>query len=304
MSAPLSAQTSRTAIRAGSVTHRYAGATGTSINSLHVIGVRCDDEDHAVGDAAVLAMGPGRASLVARLPFTVVAVGHSARAVLGLDTHGQLWRIVGDRVDPIDGADGVVQVVGAFVRRQDGTVWRVDDDGVLHLVAQRVRAMGQADNEGIVGIQVEDANEATSTGLVAVCRDRSGAEHARMALPPIDGTFDVVAADGGELGIVAGRTLVLGQRATGEVRRVRLDEDVTCLARLAQRWFLGSKAGLFTLDDDDDRVRLWRPSLRAHQLLRVADGLVVVTDLFVATSDDGIDIVSRDLSSFVRLAGG
>lgn len=303
MSAPLSAQTSRTAIRAGSVTHRYAGATGSSINSLHVIGVRCDDEDHAVGDAAVLAMGPGRASLLARLPFTVVAVGHSARAVLGLDTHGQLWRIVNDRVDAIDGADGVVQVVGAFVRRTDGTVWRVADDGVMHQVAQHVRAMGQADNEGIVGIQVDDADGA-SGGLVAVCRDRSGAEHARMALPPIDGTIDVVAADGGELGIVAGRTLVLGQRATGEVRRVRLDEDITCLARLAQRWFLGSKAGLFILDDDDDRVRLWRPSLRAHQVLRVADGLVVVTDLFVATSDDGIDIVSRDLSSFVRLAGG
>jgi hypothetical protein len=301
VSAPLSAQTSRTAIRAGSVTHRYAGATGTSINSLHVIGVRCDDEDHAVGDAAVLAMGPGRAALVARLPFTVVAVGHSARAVLGLDTHGQLWRIVDGRVDAIDGADGVVQVVGAFVRRTDDTVWRVDDDGALQPVAQHVRAMGQADNEGIVGLQLD---EAAGTGLMAVCRDRRGDEHARMALPPIDGTITVIAADGGELGIVAGRTLVLGQRATGEVRRLRLDGDVTCLARLAQRWFLGSKAGLFTLDDDDDRVRLWRPSLRAHQLLRVADGLVLVTDLFVATSDDGIDVASRDLSSFVRLAGG
>jgi len=300
------------------VTHRYAGATGTSISQLRVVGVRCDDEDHAVGDATVLAMGPGRAEVIARLPFTVVAVGHSGAAVLCLDTHGQLWRIMAGRVDAIDGAIGVVQLVGAFARQQDGTVLRIgagvddnddddtndNDDGGLQVVARQVRAIGQADNEGIVGIEVDQGRGAGGDGLVAVCRDRSGTEHARMALPPIEGAIDVVAADGGELGIVAGRTLVLGQRATGEVRRLRLEHDVTCLARLAQRWFLGSKAGLFTLDDDDDRVRLWRPSLRAHQVLRVADGIVVVTDLFVATSDDGIDIVSRDLSSFVRLAGG
>ena len=66
---------------------------------------------------------------------------------------------------------------------------------------------------------------------------------------------------------------------------------------------LGSpSAGLFTLDDDDHRVSLWRPSLRAHQVLRLHDGIVAVSDLIVATSDDGADIVSRDLTGFMRLA--
>ena len=49
-------------------------------------------------------------------------------------------------------------------------------------------------------------------------------------------------------------------------------------------------------------MRTLRPSLRAHQLLVADDGLVIVSDLFVATSTDGLDFFSRDLSAFVRLA--
>ena len=36
--------------------------------------------------------------------------------------------------------------------------------------------------------------------------------------------------------------------------------------------------------------------------MSVGNGLLIVSDLFIATSDDGLDFVSRDLASYVRLA--
>ena len=46
----------------------------------------------------------------------------------------------------------------------------------------------------------------------------------------------------------------------------------------------------------------FRPSLRAHTLAVRGGVLAVASDLFVATSDDGLDFSTRDLTSFVRLA--
>ncbi len=304
VSASLASKQSRSVLRASSLTHRYAGATGTSITRLLVVGVRCDDDDPSIGDATLFTMRPGRADAVARIPFPVVSVGHSGDAVLLLDGAGRLWRTDSAAVDAtasaIDEAGpDVVQVVGPWVRRRDGTVVRVDDAGAVVAVTTGARVIGQADHGVVVAVE-----SLSSGGLVAVGRDGVGVEQWRTTLPVVDDDVVAVAVDGGAVGLVAGRTLMVGPQATGEFRRLPLVADVVSLARLGTRWVLGSpSAGLFTLDDDDDRVSLWRPSLRAHQVLRLHDGIVAVSDLFVATSDDGIDIVSRDLTGFMRLAG-
>lgn len=303
VSAPLASKKSRSVLRAGSLTHRYAGATGVSITNLLVVGVRCDDDDPSIGDATLFTMRPGRADAVARIPFPVVSVGSSGDAVLLLDGHGRLWRTdavgataIASAVD--EAGPDVVQVVGSWVRRRDGTVVRVDDAGGLVAISTGARVIGQADHGVVVAVE-----SLSSGGLVAVGRDGVGVAQWRTTLPVVDDDVVAVAADGDALAVVAGRMLVVGQRATGAFRRLPLTADVVSLARLGTRWVLGSpSAGLFSLDDDDDRVSLWRPSLRAHQVLRLQDGIVAVSDLFVATSDDGADIVSRDLTGFMRLA--
>ena len=303
MSAPLASKKSRSVLRAGSLTHRYAGATGTSITNLLVVGVRCDDDDPSIGDATLFTMRPGRADAMARIPFPVVSLGSSGDAVLLLDGHGRLWRT--DAVDATasvsavdEAGPDVVQVVGPWVRRRDGTVVRVDDAGAVVAITTGARVIGQAEHGVVVAVESR-----SSGGLVAVGRDGVGVEQWRITLPVVDDDVVAVAADGDALAVVAGRMLVVGQRATGAFRRLPLTADVVSLARLGTRWVLGSpSAGLFSLDDDDDRVSLWRPSLRAHQVLRLHDGIVAVSDLFVATSDDGIDLVSRDLTGFMRLA--
>jgi hypothetical protein len=306
VSASLASKQSRSVLRAGSLTHRYAGATGTSITKLLVVGVRCDDDDPSIGDATLFTMRPGRADAVARIPFPVVSLGSSGDAVLLLDGHGRLWRTDSAAVDATakavsvvdEAGPDVVQVVGPWVRRRDGTVVRVDDAGAVVAITTGARVIGQADHGVVVAVEA-----LSSGGLVAVGRDGVGVEQWRITLPVVDDDVVAVAVDGGAVGLVAGRTLMVGPQATGEFRRLPLVADVVSLARLGTRWVLGSpSAGLFTLDDDDDRVTLWRPSLRAHQVLRLHDGIVAVSDLFVATSDDGIDLVSRDLTGFMRLA--
>ena len=309
VSASLASKQSRSVLRAGSLTHRYAGATGTSITKLLVVGVRCDDDDPSIGDATLFTMRPGRADAVARIPFPVVSLGSSGDAVLLLDGTGRLWRTDSAGVgatakatataSAVDEAGpDVVQLMGSCARRRDGTVVRVDDAGAVVAITTGARVIGQADHGVVVAVEA-----LSSGGLVAVGRDGVGVEQWRITLPVVDDDVVAVAVDGGAVGLVAGRTLMVGPQATGEFRRLPLVADVVSLARLGTRWVLGSpSAGLFSLDDDDDRVSLWRPSLRAHQVLRLHDGIVAVSDLFVATSDDGIDLVSRDLTGFMRLA--
>jgi hypothetical protein len=53
---------------------------------------------------------------------------------------------------------------------------------------------------------------------------------------------------------------------------------------------------------EDGVVMPKKPSLRAHSLVARHGTLVAASDLFIATSDDGLDFLTRDLAPFVRLA--
>jgi hypothetical protein len=107
-----------------------------------------------------------------------------------------------------------------------------------------------------------------------------------------------VAVARGRVAVGDPRGLLVGDpRGT---RRLAVAHGVHSLAFLGDALFVGSRAGgLFVLDGD--ALRSVRPSLRARTLQATRGGLIVASDLFVATSADGVDFATRDLASIVRL---
>lgn len=285
MSAPVDHHTSHTALRAGAVAHRWAGVVGDHADALCAVGVRCDEDDRRVGESLVMELEPGRATPRVRLPFVVEGVAGTTRMPLLRDAHGALWCLDGDT--PVHVLDDVIAIHGDLALTGDGRVVAITTDGTHREMAAGVRVLGDGVivgddgllliDHGVIGQKVTWTPPAT----VGVCHRR--------------GDAIAVAGDGRLFVLDAGG-------ATPLVRAVPGPALVHCLARAPDRWLLGSTVGgLLALEDDDDAIAVKRPSLRAHQLVRLGDGgFAAVSDLFIATSDDGIDWLGRDLTSVVR----
>jgi len=288
MSAPLSSVAGHAALRAGAVAHRYGGVVGAVGGSLVAVGVRCDDEDHRIGESTLVRLSPGKVEAIARLPFSVFAAGGDVERPLLLDHEGRLRDKGGSVV-----IDDVRAIIGHAVLRNPGALHDARDG---RHIASGVFAVGQ-DDDGYVA--------AVDSGLVFFTA--SFKERGRLALAPL-GAVVAVCGGGPFIGLLVERTLVIVDRPTGHVTRAALPSEGRCIARAPRRFLIGGRAGLCARDDDDDRVRPFRPSLRAHQVTWTGPGdarsrLVVVADLFIATSEDGEDLATRDLSGYVRIAG-
>jgi len=297
VSAPVSPDTSRRASGSSVTTHRFAGAVAVGIDDVVVLGVRADDDDPRFGDSLLLRLRPGHVDVVASLPWP-------ARAISALPDGRFLVVDAVDSLYVVDGHTAPVLLRSGVRALHDGVILGHDGDVSRAIVARGAvfllprghvdgaRVLGSTTTPGTILIGAVDGS--------VVELDEQGQERWRAA--PLDASstgapVDAVALVDGVIAIAAGRCLQVGPR------RSVLPQPASSVARLGSRWFVGTtSSGLFVVDDDEDRVAALRPSLRAHQLVVVDDGLVVVSDLFVATSMDGVDFFSRDLSAFVRLA--
>ncbi len=181
------------ALRQGAVAHRYAGVVGGTMTDLMAVGVRCDDEDPAIGESFILRLRPGRVEVVAAVPFAVKNVFGTRDAPLLEDHDGHVWTDV--------------------------------------LMTPRI------------------ADDIAAPAPIT---------------PP-----------------------------------AHAPKNTRCMGKIGARTLYGTPTGLFAQDGDDD-VTIFRPSLRAHHITPIDGGLAIVSDLFIAVTDDGIDLLIRDLAAFVR----
>jgi hypothetical protein len=280
-------------MRVGAVAYRWAGVCGTTLNTLVGVGVRCDDEDRGLGESLVVSVLPGKIERRQSLPFAVRAVGGDVDGTLALGEDGRLWALRGGTHTVV--REGVRQLVGAGVTDTDGHAWAFRD-GVLtplhdHAVDERAVAIGAGDAGGVVVVFADRIVGFDAGGGVRFSLD-------------VDadglGAVRAVGQDGDVVVVASTDAVFVVERATGQKRRVPCALTVDCVAVIGQRALCGTSSGLYALDLDDDAVRAFRPSLRAHQLHRTTDGLAIVSDLFIGSSDDGMSVTSRDLSGLIR----
>ncbi len=291
MGAPVSSEASRrvTGTPVGVGRHHFASACATTAQDVIVLGVRSDDECPTVGDAMVLRLRPGHVDAVATLPTAGRAIAVGDVGLFVVDANDVLWLVRPD-TDPLELRQGICALANhGIVVDTDGGVWRCGHADTAHFwgTVAGAHLLGPVTTDGaIVG---------TSDGRVVEV-DASGRQRELLAvgtsIDALSPSLPLVVATGK-------RVIVLDEHAAPQ--SFTLPHDVTSVCSWRGRVFIGSTAGLFQIDDGV--VQPLRPSLRAHQLLPLHDGLIVVSDLFVATTealDD--DFLSRDLSAFVRLA--
>ncbi|HEY1100364.1 MAG TPA: hypothetical protein VGF99_15605 [Myxococcota bacterium] len=300
MSAPL---LSLTAPKSG-LEHRYAAVVADGVDDVIALCVRRDDDDHKKGDSLLLRLRPGRADVVATLPFVARAVsraGHDERRFLVVDAADSLFVVVAGVGAPTLLRSGVRDLKDGVVLGADGSIARVvdDDEGRVVLAPRGSVAgavvVGTTTTPGTILLGCADGSVVEIEDVVVDVGTAKERWRAAATDTSSDGgPVDAVALVDGVVAIAAGRCLQVGP-----ARHV-LVQPANALACVGDRWFIGTSAGLFVVDEG--RVMPLRPSLRAHHLVAVRDGLVVVSDLFVAGSD-GVDFAVRDLSAFIRVAG-
>ncbi len=251
-----------------SVAHRFGAACAVDVNDIYVAGVRYDDDDPLVGDSLLARLRPGRLEPVARVDGIVRGVVKAQRGLLVL---------VGDTLKDSAGAvvkTGVVDVVAAA-----GAALALCGDDVVDV------------DSGATVCRAKDA-----IGL------RGGVVRTAHGVVALDGRVVVEGAVDAAAVADAGVVFARGKELTIADARYPMPWPVQAIAAACGKVFVGSKlGGLGVVDEDVGRVVALRPSLRAHQLLPVSQGLVVVSDLLLATTDDGQDFISRDLTPMVRL---
>lgn len=275
---------STAALRPSTLAHRWGGVVGDGIGALCAVGVRCDEADREKGQSLVVDVRPGRLSPRVPLPFTVRSVGGTATDPLFVDEADRaLWGLEGGA--PVKRLDGVVAIDGPLVLDRDGVVHRAEGH-TLRPIARGAR--GVAD-----GVIVGDDT------LTLLHDDGRLGDTLPFVAP---GVVRAVHRRGPQVGVYVDQTLHTLDLDSGARRAFLGPAEAHCLARGTDRWFIGcTVGGLLTLDDGDDRIRVFRPSLRAHQIARVQDGFVAVSDLTIAVSDDGHEWLGRDLAGLVRL---
>ncbi len=278
-------------MRVGSVAYRWAGVCGSSLGHVVGVGVRCDDEDRAIGESLVVSVLPGKIVARQTLHCAVRAVGGDPDGVLVLCERGRVSLLT--QGPPHELRTDVRQLVGHVICTNDGEglQWR---DGAFVSVASGCVAVGEGDHGGAV-VVARAGDEHVISGF-----DRDGARRFSLSVAGL-GEVRAVAHDGDVVVVASVGAVFVIERATGEKRRLSCGVDVDAVSVVGPRALFGSVGGLYALDLDDDAVRAFRPSLRAHQLHRTDDGVAIVSDLFIGSSDDGVDVTSRDLSGLIRV---
>jgi hypothetical protein len=290
--APVSSEASRrvTGTPVGVGRHHFASACASTTQTLIVLGVRSDDERPTVGDATVLRLRPGSMEAVVSLPTAGRAIAACDGGLLVVDAHDALWSVEPNRT-PVELCGGVRAVANdGVVIDNNGGVWRYSCDGTA-------ASWGIIPGAHLVGHTTSTTAIVATTDGRVVEIEANGHQRELLAV----GTS--ISALSPSLPLVVGtgkRVIVVDER--GAQQAFSLPHDVSSVCSWRGRVFIGSTVGgLYHVDDGV--VRALRPSLRAHQLLPLPDGLIAVSDLFVATTDAlDDDFLSRDLSAFVRLA--
>ncbi len=245
-----------------------------------VLGVRFDDEDPSIGDTLALRLRPGRLDAVAALAGPARAIACCGDDVVFIDARGDLRTLEGGRV--------LEDVIDLF------------EDG------EGASLSGSPPESRLLALQGsgEVVDVVTGAAVLRVRGARSirgGAVVTSDALYTLDGVkahngpVDVAASSGHRLAWAKGRNLVVD----GRPFVLRQPAHALCFA-FGDCFVSSNISGLSVVDEHG--LRALRPSLRAHTLTVLNDGLLVVSDLMVATSEDGVDFISRDLASYVRLA--
>jgi hypothetical protein len=290
--APVSSEASRraTGTPVGVGRHHFASVCASTTKTLIVLGVRTDDERPTVGDAIVLRLQPGRMDAVVSLPTAGRMIAACDAGLLVVDANDVLWSVQAHS-DPVEVGSSIRAIANhGVVIDNNGGVWRYSCDGtavswgtipgahVLGHTTSTTAIVGTADGR-VVEIEANgNQQELLSVGISISALSPSQ--------PLVVGTGKrVIVVDAG-----------------GAQQTFSVPHEVSSVCSWRGRVFIGSTVGgLYHVDEGV--VRALRPSLRAHQLLPLPDGLIAVSDLFVATTDAlDDDFLSRDLSAFVRLA--
>ncbi len=277
------------------VAHRFAGACARSLDDVIAIGVRFDDDDAGYGETLVVRLRPGRMEALGSIRGPSQAVALLGGDPVVLDAGGALRNLAGDAL-----LGGVADIHGD-VQHASG--------------AAQPRLLALCGDD-IVDVE----NRVTVARVAGALSVRGGVVRTADGVVDLDGNVRVVGAvdaaavdAAGTLAFARGKTLTVGATSMA----LPFAAHVLCHVALPAadrgapgargRWFVGGRSGGLAVVEEDV-VCVLRPSLRAHTLAAVpglpghAGGLLVVSDLFVATSDDGVDFISRDLASYVRLA--
>lgn len=295
--------------RSRSIAHRWGPACATTTPADQwALAVRFDEEDDAAAESFLVKLTQGKAEIVDHLPGAATALAASSEGkVFILDDRGQL--LVGGRKHKLAAPRALTWLGDGVVLAGADRLWLFSSDGVQVREGPAVAARCLASSSAGLLAAIDDGSvcffaDAPSAGAAA-----RGQRLALGALPA--GSTGPIAAlsldDDGQVAAACGRTVLLGDVRAGTLAPLLTAPfEIHAIALHQRRLLLASRAhGLFAVDlavDADRRVMPFRPSLRAHTLAVRAGLLVVASDLFVATSDDGLDFLTRDLTSFVRLA--
>jgi hypothetical protein len=266
-----------------SVAHRFAGACARTLADVMVLGVRYDDDDHKVGDTLVVRVRPGKLEPVTSISGPARAIARHGDGVVVVDDRGLLRTLEGDPLR----------------------------EHVLDLCEDREHSSSGGNRARLLALHEDGAvvDVATGSEIVKVAGARSIRGGCVVAAESVIG-FDGLRLHEGVVDVAARAPdpVTAGRFAWSKGKNVVVDGRPFLLAHPAHALcfafgscFVGSQVnGLSVVDDAG--LRSLRPSLRAHALSLVDDGLLVVADLMLGTSDDGVDFVSRDLAAYVRLA--
>ncbi len=278
--------------RARSVAHRWGPAAVVSAAGpqLIALGIRFDEEDLPTSETFVMRLGPGKADAVDGMVGTAQAVAVTpAGAVFVLDARGTL-SVAGKRHQLPGGC--------ALAADVDG-VW-VAGDTRLHRFSAAGEPLGDVHNASAlllssspVGLLCATANHRLAllkSGALADVPQPASAHGPSAIHLDVDGT--ITAAFG---------TAIIQGTSAGVVVMATSTFHIDAIARFKGRTFAASKVhGLCVVSEG--AVHKLRPSIRAHTLTANDDVMVASAALCLATTDDGVEFLTRDLAPFVRIA--
>lgn len=278
--------------RARSIAHRWGPITVIDKQGpqLAALAIRFDEEDRDTAETFLLRLGPGRAEAVDGMLGAAVGVACSTQGTLFvLDARavvhaaGRRHKLAGAAAIAADG-DGIV-VAG------DQKLWRFDGSGERVEPGAKVRATHLSSSRA---------------GLLAALYDGGvafvhGDEVTAVPLTDARGPITAIHVDDDGRILAAAGSAVLAGDAGGLRPIASASFEIDAVASFGGRQFIGSRlAGLCVVEDGV--VHKLRPSVRAHHLETKHGLLVAAAPLCMATSDDGVDFLTRDLAPFVRIA--
>jgi hypothetical protein len=278
--------------RARSIAHRWGPITVVNKDGpeLAAIAIRYDEEDRDTAETFLLRMGPGRAEAVDGMLGAALGVACSSSGVLFVLDAKNVVHAAGKR-HKLMGARAIAVVGDEIVVAGDQKLWRFDATGerVQPGPALRARVLSSS-NAGLLA--------ALDDGTLALVR---GELVTPVPVKDAGGAFTAIHIDDDGRVMAAAGTRVLAGDVSGVKPCATASFEVDAVATFCGRQFVGSRlTGLWVIEDGV--VTKLRPSVRAHHIETRSGLLVAAAPLCMATSDDGVDFLTRDLAPFVRIA--